>query len=79
LGTEARREAGVLHDVLNGSIDRVKDAGRVCLLVQEWMVHIELTAQRNTTSLTPSSRAGKGRSHQDKRRMALGEQMEKPS
>jgi len=41
LGTEARREAGVPHDALICTIDRDKDAGRVCFLVQEWMVQVE--------------------------------------
>jgi hypothetical protein len=79
LGTEARREAGVPYDALNCTIDRDKDAGRVCFLVQEWMVQVEEPAQRNTASLTHSRRAGEGQSHLDKRRMALGEQTEKPS
>ncbi len=60
VGMVARREAGVLHDARNGTIDREKDAGCVCLLVQEWMVHVEEPAQRNTVSLTPSIRAGEG-------------------
>ena len=38
LGTEARREAGVPHDALNGTSDREKDAGCVCFLVQERML-----------------------------------------
>jgi hypothetical protein len=79
LRTEARREAGVLHEARNGTIDREKDAGCVCLLVQEWMVQVEEPAQRNTASLTPSSSAGEGQSHLDKRRMAPWEQTEKPS
>jgi len=79
LGTEARREAGVPHDALNGTRDREKDAGRVCFLVQEQMWQVEKPAQRNTASLTHSSRAGEVQSHLDKRRMALGEQTEKPS
>lgn len=41
LGTEARREAGVPHDALNGTIDRDMDADCVCLLVQERMVQVE--------------------------------------
>jgi len=41
LGTQARREAGVPHDALICTIDRDKDAGRVCFLVQEWMVQVE--------------------------------------
>jgi hypothetical protein len=41
LGTEARREAGAPHEARNGTIDREKDAGRACLLVQEWMVQVE--------------------------------------
>jgi hypothetical protein len=60
LGTEARREAGVLPAASNGTIDRQKDAGCVCLLAQEWMVQVEEPAQRNTASLTLSSRAGQG-------------------
>ncbi len=79
LGTEARREAGVSHEALNCTIDRVKDAGRVCFLVQERMVQVEYPAQGNTASLTRSSIAGEGQSHLDKRRMALGEQTGKPS
>ena len=79
LGTEVRREAAVPHSALNGTIDCDKDAGRVCLLVQEWMLQVEEPGQRNTASLTHSSRAGEGRSHLDKRRIALGEQTEKPS
>jgi len=35
------REAAVPHDALNGTLDREKDAGRVCLLVQEWMLQVE--------------------------------------
>jgi hypothetical protein len=31
----------VPHFARNGTIDREKDAGRVCLLVQEWMVQVE--------------------------------------
>jgi hypothetical protein len=78
-GTEARREAGAPHGTLNGTIDRDKDAGRVCFLVQEWMVQVEEPSQRNTASLTHSSRAGEGQSHLDKRRIAPGEQTEKSS
>ncbi len=31
------------HGALNGTINREKDAGRVCFPVQEWMLHIELS------------------------------------
>jgi hypothetical protein len=55
LGTEVRREAGVPHDVLNCNSDRKKEAGCVCLLVQEWMAQVEEPAQRNTAVLTPNS------------------------
>lgn len=79
MGTEARRETGVPHDALNIPIDREKDAGRVCFLVHEWMVQVEEPAQRDTVSLTRISRAGKDQSYLDKRRIALGEQTEKPS
>jgi len=52
LGTEAGQEAGVPHDALNGTIDREKDAGRVCILGQERMLQVEYPAERNTASLT---------------------------
>lgn len=76
LGTEARWEAAVPHDARNGTIDRDKDAGRVCFLVQEWMVQVEEPAQRTTASLIHSGRAGEGQSHLVKRRIAPGEQTE---
>ena len=38
LGTQAMREAGLPHDALNCIIDRDKDVGRACFLVQERML-----------------------------------------
>jgi len=55
------------------------DVGRDCFLVQERKLQVEFPAQRNTASLTHCSIAGEGRSHLDKRRIALGELPEKPS
>jgi len=39
--TGARREAGVPHGALNGTIDRHKDARRVFFLVHERMLKVE--------------------------------------
>jgi hypothetical protein len=47
-----RRQAAEPHDALNGMIDREKDAGPVCFLVQERMVQVEEPAQRKIASLT---------------------------
>jgi hypothetical protein len=69
----------VAHEALNWTSDRDKNAGRVCFLVQERKLQVELPAQRETIPLTCSSTAGEGQSHLDKRRIALGEQAEKPS
>jgi hypothetical protein len=46
LGTEARREGGAPHDTRNVTIDRDKDAGRVCFLVQKRMLQVEEPARR---------------------------------
>jgi len=43
-----RRHRGEPHDVLNGMIDREKDASRVRFLIQERMVHVEHPAQENS-------------------------------
>ena len=48
------------YDACNGTIDREKDADRVCFLVQERMLHVEESAQRTTALLLHSSRAGEG-------------------
>ena len=79
LQTEARQEAGASHGTLNGTIDHDKDARRVFFLVRKRLLQVEELAQGNIASLTHSNIAGEGRSHLDKRRMALGEQREKPS
>jgi hypothetical protein len=44
-----RRHRGEPYDVLNGIIDREKNAGRVCFLIhcQERRVHVEHPAQEN--------------------------------
>ncbi len=46
-----RRQIGEPYDVLNGMIDREKDASRVCFLIQgqEWMLQVEHPAQENIT------------------------------
>ena len=46
-GGGKRRQRGEPHDALNGTIDREKDASRVCFLIQERMVHVEHPAQEN--------------------------------
>ena len=43
-----RWQIGEPHDVLNGSIDREKNASRVCFLIQERMVQVEHLTQENT-------------------------------
>jgi hypothetical protein len=43
-----RRQRGEPYDVLNGTIDREKDASRVCFLIQERLVPVEYSAQGNT-------------------------------
>jgi hypothetical protein len=43
-----RRQRGEPHDVLNGTIDREKDASRVYFLIQERLVQVEYSAQGNT-------------------------------
>jgi hypothetical protein len=43
-----RRQRSEPYDVLNGMIDREKDASRVCFLIQERLVQVELAAQGNT-------------------------------
>jgi hypothetical protein len=42
-----RRQIGEPHDVLNGIIDREKNASRVCFLIQERMLQVEHSAQEN--------------------------------
>ncbi len=48
IGDGKRVQAGEPHDALHGTIDREKDASRVCFLIQERMVHVEHPAQGNT-------------------------------
>ena len=80
-GGGKRRQRGEPHDVLNGIIDREKDASRVCFLIQcqERMLQVEHPAQENIASLAPLSIADEGGSHLAKRRMALGGQTVRPS
>jgi hypothetical protein len=43
-----RQQRGEPYDVLNGTIDREKDASRVYFLIQERLVPVEYSAQGNT-------------------------------
>jgi hypothetical protein len=43
-----RRQRGEPHDVLNGMIDREKDASRVCLLIRDRRLQLEYPAQGTT-------------------------------
>jgi hypothetical protein len=43
-----RRQRGEPDDVLNGTIEREKDASRVYFLIQERLVQVEYSAQGNT-------------------------------
>ena len=76
-----RQEAGAshAHGTLNGTIDHEKDVPGVFFLVRRRLLQVEEPVQENIASLTHSSIAGECRSYLDKRRMARGEQTEKPS